>query len=100
MNSRRYEEALEVLFDMEKRYNKNEKILNHIAEISLNNYDEDTALNTYKKLVKINDSELLYFIEISKIYQDKEKYKDAHKWANKALKISSSDTNAIFNFAE
>ena len=100
MNSRRYEESLGVLFNMEKRYPKNEKILNNIAEISLNNYDEDTALDTYKKLIKINDSESSYFIEISKIYQDKEKYKDAHKWASKALKINSSDVSAIFNFAE
>ena len=100
MNSRRYDESLKVLFDMDKRHNKNEKILKNIAEISLNNYDEETALLTYKKLIKINSSELSYFIEISKIYQDKEKYQDAHKWASKALKINVLDGKAIFNFAE
>ena len=100
MNARRYDESLKVLFDMDKRHIKNEKILKNIAKISLDNYDEDTALETYKKLIKINSSELSYFIQISQIYQDKEKYKEAHKWANKALKINSSDPNAIFNFAE
>ena len=100
MNARRFDESLEVLVDMEKRHSKNEKILKNIAEISLNNYDEDTALETYIKLIKINSSEISYFIEISRIYQDKEKYRDAHKWANKALKLDASSGEAIFNFAE
>ena len=34
------------------------------------------------------------------VYQDKEKYKEAHKWANKALKIDSLNPDALFNFAE
>ena len=100
MNARRYDESLKVLFDMDKRYIKNEKILKNIAKISLDNYDDDTALETYKKLIKINSSELSYFIQISQIYQDKEKYKEAHKWANKALKIDSLNPDALFNFAE
>ena len=56
MNARRFDESLEVLVDMEKRHSKNEKILKNIAVISLNNYDQDTALETYIKLIKINSS--------------------------------------------
>ena len=99
INSKRFNEALSVMGNMKKRHPKSEKLLNSIAEVSLNNYDIDNALNTYKELVKINSSEPNYLIEISKIYQDKEKYGQAHKFAKKALRMDAS-SESIFNFAE
>ena len=99
INSKRFNEALSVMGNMKKRHPKSEILLNAIAEVSLSNYDIDNALNTYKELVKINNNEPIYLIEISKIYQDKEKYGQAHKFAKKALKIDAS-SESIFNFAE
>ena len=99
INSKRFDEALIVMSDMKKRHPKNEKLLRNIAEVSVSNYDIDNALETYKQLVKINNDEILYLLEISKIYQDKEKFGQAHKFAKKALKIDTS-SEAIFNFAE
>ena len=54
----------------------------------------------YKKLIRIESNNIDYLIEISKIYQDTEKYRDAHKWAKKALNVSSSNLNAIVNYAQ
>ena len=99
MNSKRYNKALTVLSEMRRRHPKNEKLLRSIGEVSLNNYDIDNALDTYKQLIKINGSEVSYILEVSKIYQDKEKFSQAHKFAKKALKINASPV-AIFNFAE
>ena len=99
INSKRFDEALIVMSDMKKRHPKNEKLLRNIGEVSVSNYDIDNALETYKQLVKINNDEILYLLEISKIYQDKEKFGQAHKFAKKALKIDTS-SEAIFNFAE
>ena len=94
-------EAIEdVLTEMKKRHPKSEKLLINIAEVSLNNYDNDNALEIYKELVKINNNQPIYLLEISKIYQDKEKFPQAHKFAKKALKMNTSNEYAIFNFAE
>ena len=99
IDSKRFDEALNVMSDMKKRHPKNEKLLKNIGEVSISNYDIDNALDTYKQLIKINPKELEYLLEISKIYQDQEKYGQAHKFAKKALKISTSEA-AVFNFAE
>ena len=99
INSKRFNEALNVMSDMKKRHPKNEKLLKNIGEVSISNYDIDNALDTYKQLIKINSKEVQYLLEISKIYQDQEKYGQAHKFAKKALKISTSEA-AVFNFAE
>ena len=99
INSKRFDEALKVMSEMKKRHPKSEKLLRSIGEVSISNYDIDNALETYKQLIKINSDEILYLLEISKIYQDKEKFGQAHKFAKKALKIDTSE-EAIFNFAE
>ena len=99
INSKRFDEALMVMSDMKKKHPKNELLLRSIGEVSISNYDLDKALETYKQLVKINSDEILYLLEISKIYQDKEKFGQAHKFAKKALKIDAS-SESIYNFAE
>jgi len=99
INSKRFDEALLVMSGIKKRHPKNEKLLRSIGEVSISNYDTDNALEIYKQLIKINSNEILYLLEISKIYQDKEKFGQAHKFAKKALKIDTS-AEAIFNFAE
>ena len=99
INSKRFDEALLVMSGIKKRHPKNEKLLRSIGEVSISNYDTDNALEIYKQLIKINSNEILYLLEISKIYQDKEKFGQAHKFAKKALKIDAS-AEAIFNFAE
>ena len=99
INSKRFSESLSVMETMKKRHPKNEKLLITIGEVSISNYDIDNALEVYKELVRINPDESLYLIEISKIYQDKEKFGQAHKFAKKALRIDAS-AESIFNFAE
>ena len=46
------------------------------------------------------NSSIEYAIEISRIYQDMEKYGNAHKWGKKALNISTSNSDALFNYAQ
>ena len=99
VNSKRFNESLSVMETMKKRHPKNEKLLVTIGEVSISNYNIDDALEVYKELVKINTDETSYLIEISKIYQDKEKFGQAHKFAKKALRIDASP-ESIFNFAE
>ena len=96
----RFEESIIVLSDMEKKHPKNEQLINKMAEVYLTNYNQDKALISYKKLVRINSKNTIYLLEISKIYQDKEKYGNAHKWAKKALRMDPNDGALIYNLAE
>ena len=96
----RFEESIVILSDMEKKHPKNEELINKMAEVYLINYNQDKALVYYKKLVRINSKKTIYLLEISKIYQDKEKYGNAHKWAKKALRMDSNNGLLINNLAE
>ena len=98
-NSARYQEALIELNKMLKRYPSNEKLIKKTADVYLDNYNQNDALALYKKLFKMKGS-IEYAIEISKIYQDLEKYGNAHKWGKKALNISNSNSEALFNYAQ
>ena len=84
---------------MLKRYPSNEKLIKKTADVYLDNYNQNEALVLYKKLFKIKGS-IEYAMEISKIYQDMEKYGNAHKWGKKALNISNSNSEALFNYAQ
>ena len=97
--SAKYQEALKELNKMIKRYPSNEKLIKKTADVYLDNYNQDEALILYKKLFKMKNS-IDYAIEISKIYQDMEKYGNAHKWGKKALNISASNSDALFNYAQ
>ena len=98
-NSARYQEALIQLNKMLKRYPSNEKLIKKTANVYLDNYNQNEALVLYKKLFKMK-GDIEYAMEISKIYQDMEKYGNAHKWGKKALNISSSNSEALFNYAQ
>mgnify|MGYP001243970365 CR=1 FL=1 len=98
-NSARYQEALIQLNKMLKRYPSNEKLIKKTADVYLDNYNQNEALVLYKKLFKIKGS-IEYAMEISRIYQDMEKYGNAHKWGKKALNISNSNSEALFNYAQ
>ncbi len=98
-NSAKYNEALKELNKMMKKYPSNAKLIKKTAEVYLDNYNQDEALVLYKKLFKMKNN-IEYTIEISKIYQDMEKYGNAHKWAKKALNISASNPDALFNYAQ
>ena len=98
-NSARYQEALIQLNKMLKRYPSNENLIKKTADVYLDNYNQNEALVLYKKLFKMKGS-LEYAMEISRIYQDMEKYGNAHKWGKKALNISSSHPEALFNYAQ
>ncbi|MAR14855.1 MAG: hypothetical protein CMG21_00125 [Candidatus Marinimicrobia bacterium] len=98
-NSARYQEALIQLNKMLKRYPSNEKLIKKTANVYLDNYNQNEALVLYKKLFKMK-GDIEYAMEISKIYQDMEKYGNAHKWGKKALNISNSNSEALFNYAQ
>ena len=98
-NSARYQEALIQLNKMLKRYPSNEKLIKKTANVHLDNYNQNEALVLYKKLFKMK-GDIEYAMEISKIYQDMEKYGNAHKWGKKALNISNSNSEALFNYAQ
>ena len=48
----------------------------------------------------MNPDNINYLIELSRIYQDSEKYRDAHKWAKKALNMSNTNPLALLNYAQ
>ena len=90
-NSARFDEALKELNKMVKKYPSNEELLKKTADVYLDNYNQNEALVIYKKLITLNKKNVDYFISISKIYQDIEKFRDAHKWAKKAINASNSN---------
>ena len=100
--SARFEEALKELNKMLKKYPSNETLMKKTAEVYLDNYDQNEALILYKKLVRINSKNIDYLLSISKIYQDIEKFRDAHKWAKKAINASNNNNklDALVNYAE
>ena len=70
------------------------------AESHLNLYNDDFALEVYLDIDRINPNDYMVEIEISKIYINKEEYKFAYNWADKAVKSSGSKGEALYQRAE
>ena len=85
----------------------NTKVLKFLGDAYLNEYNSELALEAYKSLVLINPTNYKVIMEISIIYIDKEDYKSALEWAEKAIKISggngqtySQRADVFFSLAE
>ena len=81
-----------------EKYNTN--ILRALGDAYLNLYKEDEALDAYNTLAKLAPTNFQVAIDISKILINKEKFQDAHEWAEKAVSMSGKDGAAIYQRAE
>jgi len=80
------------------KYNK--EVLENLAEAYQNIYKEEDALIAYKDLAKVAPSNYKVAIEISKILINQEKYKEALEWAEKAISISGSKGETLYQRGE
>ena len=105
-----YIEALKIAGDNEKiievsnelliydRFNR--QVLHNLAETYQNIYNEDSALEIYQTLIKIDPTNYKVALEISEILISKEQFKDALMWAEKAISISGKKGEAVYQRAE
>ena len=70
------------------------------AESHLNIYEDDFALEVYLDIDKISPNDYNVEIEISKIYINKEDFRSAYTWADKAVKSSGNKGEALYQRAE
>ena len=80
------------------KYNK--EVLKNLAEAYQNIYKEEDALITYKNLAKVDPSNYKVPIEISKILINQEEFEEALAWSIKAISISGSKGDALYQRAE
>ncbi|MDP6570249.1 MAG: hypothetical protein QGF57_03320 [Candidatus Marinimicrobia bacterium] len=78
----------------------NTDILRALGDAYLNLYKEDEALDVYNTLAKADPTNFDVAIDISKILINREKFQDAHKWAEKAVSMSGKKGSAIYQRAE
>jgi len=81
-----------------EKYNK--QVLQFLAESFLNIYEEDKALNVYKTIAKVDPNNYRIAIDISKILVNQEQFKDALRWAEKAISINSNSGEVYYQRAE
>ena len=78
----------------------NTKVLQSLGDAYQNLYKENEALNIYQNLAKIDPTDYNVAIDISKILINKEEFKEALNWAEKAVSISGKQGETIFQRAE
>jgi tetratricopeptide (TPR) repeat protein len=75
-------------------------VLQSLGDAYQNLYKEDEALNIYQDLAKVDPTDYNVAIEISKILINKEEFKEALNWAEKAVSISGKHGETIYQRAE
>ena len=78
----------------------NRQILHDLADAYQNLYKGDEALDTYKTLIKVDPTNYKVALDISKILINKEQFKDALVWAEKAINISGKKGETYYQRAE
>jgi len=78
----------------------NTDILRALGDAYLNLYKENEALEVYNTLAKADPTNVEVAIDISKILINREKFQDAHEWAEKAVSMSGKKGSAIYQRAE
>ena len=78
----------------------NTKVLQSLGDAYQNLYKENEALNIYQNLAKIDPTDYNVAIDISKILINKEEFKEALNWAEKAVSISGKQGETIYQRAE
>ena len=94
------EKIIEVCTELLVYEKYNTAILRNLGDAYLNLYKEDDALNIYNTLAKVDPTDFVTAIDISKILINKEKYPEALEWAEKAVSMSGKKGEAIYQRAE
>ena len=94
------EKIIEVCTELLVYEKYNTDILRNLGDAYLNLYKEDDALNIYNTLAKVDPTDFVTSIDISKILINKEKYPEALEWAEKAVSMSGNKGEAIYQQAE
>ena len=94
------EKIIEVCTELLVYEKYNTAILRKLGDAYLNLYKEDDALNIYNTLAKVDPTDFVTSIDISKILINKEKYPEALEWAEKAVSMSGKKGEAIYQRAE
>ena len=94
------EKIIEVCTELLVYEKYNTDILQNLGDAYLNLYKEDDALNIYNTLAKVDPTDFVTSIDISKILINKEKYIEALEWAEKAVSMSGKKGEAIYQRAE
>ena len=94
------EKIIEVCTELLIYEKYNTAILRNLGDAYLNLYKEDDALNIYNTLAKVDPTDFVTAIDISKILINKEKYPEALEWAEKAVSMSGKKGEAIYQRAE
>jgi tetratricopeptide (TPR) repeat protein len=99
-NADNTEKIIEVCIELLVYEKYNTAILRNLGDAYLNLYKEDDALNIYNTLAKVDPTDFITAIDISKILINKEKYPEALEWAEKAVSMSGQKGEAIYQRAE
>ena len=94
------EKIIEVCIELLVYEKYNTAILRNLGDAYLNLYKEDDALNYYNTLAKVDPTDFVTAIDISKILINKEKYPEALEWSEKAVSMSGKKGEAIYQRAE
>lgn len=76
------------------------EILKYLGDAHLNLYNEDQAIEAYQSIAKIDKSDYLNAIELSKLYINKEEFEVALDWAEKAVQFSGKKGISLNQRAE
>ena len=93
-----YDKVIEVCLTVLDDNSENVKILEKLSLAYIEVYNQDEAVNTYEKLIKLRPSEIKYQTKISEIYRETGDYKKAIDFANKIVRTKPS-ANAFYNRA-
>ena len=96
----RLEDAIEVLDELQTYEKYNEGILIRMGKTFLDLGNDDLAQLAYEDLFKVNNTDYLIPLELSKILIDKEEYRVALEWAEKAVQISGGKGVTYFQRGE
>ena len=78
----------------------NTEILKYLGDSHFNLYNEDKALEMYQILAKADPTNFEVLMDISKILANKEQFRDALDWAEKAIKISGKNGKTLYQRGE
>ncbi len=113
-NNEQYIAVLLRLYDGKKEYDKELALLNHLetvvgkspdinvsrTEIYKNFYGEKKALKYVSKLIKESPNESVYYLYLAMHYGEKEEFKKALPYYDKALALDPADAATRYNYID
>ena len=93
-----YDKVVEVCLTVLDNSSDNIKVLERLSSAYLEIYNQEEAINTYEKLIRLKPSEIKYQTKISEIYRETGEYEKAIDFANKIVRTKPS-ADAFYNRA-